>query len=239
MCGTEELRRWGARCLRYYSLEGGTEDLAGKYGFAWAPGFVRNPDMDEGLDGWTAEGAIVPEEPHRRFGTDIQQRRCLPPGSTIGNHVLTFTARDEGANVLRQEIRGLVPGRHYALMCIVTDRDAIESVDKNREPRFAFSADLEGAQEVKELALLKRRINKKFKVAMHSLRQVFCAKGERATLVFRDRDPDGTKLPAGARQSLNYIIFAPYYSEGSEEVPEIAAALGWSADTRIRKDIVR
>ena len=81
ICGGEELLRWVARMVRYYALEGGTGDLAAEYGFDWAPGLVKNADMDEGLAGWTAKGEIAAERLGRYGG-----RPCPADSGTPWRH---------------------------------------------------------------------------------------------------------------------------------------------------------
>lgn len=43
--GEEETVRWFARCVRHYAVEGRTDDLAERYGFAYLPKLVRNCDI--------------------------------------------------------------------------------------------------------------------------------------------------------------------------------------------------
>ena len=52
------LLRWMAKCVRCYALEGGTGDSAVECGFAWAPGFVKNADMDGCVANQTGKGCV-------------------------------------------------------------------------------------------------------------------------------------------------------------------------------------
>lgn len=233
ICGGEELLRWVARMVRYYALEGGTGDLAAEYGFDWAPGLVKNADMDEGLAGWTAKGEIAAER-LGRYGVRIQRRQAVPRG--FGDAVATFTTRAASPNELSQEVRGLRPGAHYAVLCCVADRDAAAAgggeVWGPKAP-VGFSVRLEGASEVPELRLEKISAER-WKVGLRTLRYVFRADSPTARLVFIDRNDDGSAAPEGFRQALNYVSFMPYYVEPGYTPSDVAAALGWRGPNRIR-----
>ena len=235
ICGGEELLRWVAKCLRYYGLEGGTGDLAAESGFDWAPGIVKNPDMDEGLTNWTVKGEIVAER-LRNYGERIQRRTPAPIG--YGDGVATFTTKANSPNELSQELCGLRPGQTYAVLCCVADRDDVLAKAKNEKTRglkspLAFSVRLEGAMEYPNLRY-ETVSAAKYKVGMRLLRYVFRADSDRARLVFIDRKDDGSAAPEGFKQALNYISFMPYYVESPGEPAEIAAALGWQNANRVR-----
>ena len=233
ICGGEELLRWMAKCVRYYALEGGTGDLAEEYGFAWAPGFVKNADMDEGLTNWMAKGEIAAER-LKNYGTRVQRRQSVPTG--YGDGVAVFTTRQDRPNELSQDISGLQSGKLYALLFCVADRDDILAKDgktRGLKSPLAFSARLEGATELSNLRY-ETISGGKTKVGMRLLRYVFRAGSDKARLVFTDRKDDGSAAPDGFRQVLNYISFMPYYVESPDEPEEIAAALGWKGSNRIR-----
>ena len=234
-CGGEELLRWVAKCTRYYGLEGGTGNLAEEYGFSWAPGIVKNADMDEGLTNWTAKGDIVAER-LRGYGERIQKRYGAPAGQ--GDGVATFTTRTDRPNELSQELSGLQPGKLYAVICCVADRDDVLASAKDETTRglsspLAFSTRLEGATEFTNLRY-ETVSAVRAKVGMRLLRYVFRADSDKARLVFVDRKDDGSAAPEGFKQSLNYISFMPYYVESPDEPAEIADALGWRDSNRVR-----
>ena len=234
-CGGEELLRWVAKCLRYYALEGGTGDLAAECGFAWSPGIVKNPDMDEGLTNWVAKGDIVAER-LRGYGERVQRRTPAPFG--YGDGVATFTTKADSPNELSQDLAGLRPGQFYAVFCCVADRDDVLAKAKGADTRgtkspLAFSVRLEGATEVQNLRY-ETMSAVRYKVGMRLLRYVFRADSDRARLVFTDRKDDGSAAPDGFKQALNYISFMPYYVESPGEPAEIAAALGWKDANRVR-----
>ena len=233
ICGGEELLRWVAKCVRYYGLEGGTGDLAAACGFAWAPGFVKNADMDEGLAGWTVKGAIVAEK-LRQYGVRTQKRQAVPYG--FGDGVATFTTKADAPNELSQVLVGLEPGRLYGVLFCVCDRDQAAAggggVTGPKAP-VGFSVKLEGATEIPSLRVEKISAESR-KVNLRTLRYVFRATSSSARLVFTDRNDDGSAAPEGFKQSLNYISFMPYYLEPGDTPEDVSAALGWEGANRIR-----
>ena len=235
ICGGEELLRWVAKCIRYYGFEGGTGDLAGEYGFSWSPDIVKNADMAEGLTNWTVKGHVEPER-LKGYGERIQNRHGARIGQ--GDGVATFTTKKDAPNELSQELSGLKPGKTYAVICCVADRDDVLAKSKGGKTRglsspLAFSVRLEGAAEYPNLRY-ETVSGVKAKVGMRLLRYVFRACSDKARLVFTDRKDDGSSAPEGFRQSLNYISFMPYYVESPDEPDEIAAALGWKGSDRVR-----
>ena len=240
--GDEEIRRWGIKCLRYYALEGGTEDLAKKHGFRWTPGFVKNEDFASGLSDWTVDGAVLAEKIDgygKTFQTRLQGR--LTHGD-VGDAVATFESRDASANKLSQRITGLVPGQYYSAFCCVMERDGLMEA-RPRLKQCHFSIRLEGATETPELryeltrdqrGALKVAKGAQRRAAFHILRYVFKANSSEAMLVLTDRDDDGTMNAAGTRLSVNSVMVKPYYLEEGEDPLEIARALGWIDGNRRR-----
>lgn len=239
----EELRRWIARLFRYYAIEGGTENLADLYGYGWNPGFVKNCDFAEGLSGWNAipAGCNSLKAGYRRgYGSKVQCRKKAPAGT--GDRFSEFVATDRGVNVLEQRISKLTLGKMYALIFCVADAEQLERPKSERD-RLAFSARLEGAEEIPGLRFMhtvKSRYKakgsgKKDGVWLTMYRYVFCAKSEVATLRFMDRADDGVKPVAGMKQILNYVIFRPYYTETPEEANEIAAIIAGENNKREMK----
>lgn len=223
----EELRRWISRIFRYYAIEGGTDNLADRFGFRWTPGFVKNCDFADGLDGWKAEPAAagtLKAERIKKYGTSVQGRKKVPAGT--GDGVAEFVASADGANRLSQRITGLEPGKLYSVMFCAANREGVDNALGKRPP-VAFSARLEGGKELDGLRFIHFAQRKKGKLQhyMPIYRYVFRAEGSEATLVFEDRAPDGKALATGGRQVLNYIVFRPYYVEAPGEEDEIAALM--------------
>lgn len=228
-CCEEELRRWHARLMRYYVFEGGTEDLADKYGFLWTPGFVRNCDFAEGLEGWTvqpAEGGSVRADRIDKYGVNIQRRNKVAAG--VGDTVAEFVSDRHGTNRISQVVSGLIPGKFYSLLYCTADTANVAGTS-DRASAYWIRARLEGAEEVRGLQFVHVRINKRArsgkKIHLKTCRYVFRATASEATLVFEDGPIEGRKAADGKSQILNYIVFRPYYVESDSEAEEIAALM--------------
>lgn len=240
--GDEEIRRWGLKCLRYYALEGGTGDLAEKYGYAWTPGLLKNEDFASGLSGWVVEGTVEAERIDGYGKTFQTRRQDRWTRGDVGDAVATFVSRTVSANKLSQRIVGLVPGKYYSAFCCVMERDALMEA---RPPlkKCNFSIRMKGADEVPELRYelgrsqqgsLKAAGGARRRAHIYVLRYVFKANSPEATLVLADCDDKGAMNAAGARLSVNSVMVKPYYLEPSEDPHDVAAALGWSGDNRLR-----
>ena len=200
-----------------------------------AAGIVKNADMDEGLTNWTVKGEVAAER-FRGYGERIQKRHGARIGQ--GDGVATFTTKADSPNELSQELSGLQPGKLYAVICCVADRDDIVAKAKNEKTRglkspLAFSVRLEGATEYPNLRY-ETVSAVRAKVGMRLLRYVFRADSDKARLVFTDRKDDGSAAPEGFKQSLNYISCMPYYVASPDDPDEIAATLGWKDANRVR-----
>lgn len=230
-CGEEEIRRWAFHCLRYYALEGGTGDLAKERGFVWQPGFVKNCDFDEGLDGWTiaaAEDGSVVAEKIPKFGANVEERRLPPKG--VGDGLAVFTTSAKGANALSQKLTGLTPGAYYSLQFTYVDYDTIANRTAERRP-MCLSVRLDGGTEIKGLTVRQEAHAPKYpkgakeKIQLTNGKFVFRADASEATLVFTDRDETGRARAVGTKQAINYIIFRPYYIEGEEDIADLVRTL--------------
>lgn len=225
ICCEEEFRRWGAKVVRHYALEGAADDLADAYGFAWTPGFVKDPDFENGFTNWTcreAEIGALRAERIAAYGSKIQKRRG--GGHGYGDTAALFKASEKGASEVEQRLKGLVPGQYYALHFSVADK-ATMWLPKSRRPTVAppryFSARLDGADEVRGLTYEHLRSGKR------NYRYVFKARAPEATLVLTDA-ANGKLNEPGTELVLNYIVFRPYYVEDDAEVRQIVETLGWN-----------
>ena len=221
-CCEEEFRRWGARVTRHYALEGATNDLAGSYGFAWTPGFVKNPDFAQGFTNWTCRSAELESLRAERisgYGSKYQKRIGGSPG--CGDSVAVFKSSMKGASEVAQQLTGLIPGRYYALHFSVADKKTMtpRNVKPPKTMTRYFSARLDGAEEV--LGLTYEHIRR----GQRNYRYVFKAKTPEATLVLTDTVDEKLNDP-GTELLLNYIVFRPYYSESEKEIAEIGETLG-------------
>ena len=205
-------------------MEGRTDSLADKYGIRHLPGFVRNCDFADGLDGWMvrpADGGGIAAEKISGYGTKVQNRKKVPAGT--GDGVAVFTHSAAGPNRLEQRLSGLEPGRHYALLYCTADYDDAKKRGAGKVEE-AFSSSLEGATELKELAFTRHKQSSAKgaggrKIGLVIDRRVFRAEAETATLAFSDwKSQDESGARAGTMRILNYVVFRPYYCEGEKEV---------------------
>ena len=220
----EELIRWTGRIFRYYGVEGGTEDLAAKFGFRRLPGFVKNPDFDDGLAAWTVESGEVRPYYNRRLANDFEKRN-MARGRQVGCHAAEFVTRDGVTARLSQDLKGLEPGAYYTVMFAQLNADNVDKPAEAKPPRF-FSARLEGAHEVEGLRFCNRiSLVPKSLPYVNTFRYVFRAESAAARLVFQDRDDAGRAAPDGTRQIVNYVVVRPFYHEDEADVARIADAL--------------
>ncbi len=224
----DDIRRWGFRLVRHYCLEGATDDLAAQYGIKWAPGFVKNCEFADGLEGWTSvagEGGGIAAEKIKRYGwRQGRQNLSFPAVRNLGDGVVVFTSGSTPGR-LEQKLSGLVPGKHYTLEYTVADyASAVNGQDGKAPPPARMSAGLSGATEVRALAYRRRNIagGKNYSF-LTNFRHVFRADASECTLTFMDRDADGQMFPAGTKQVVNHIVFKPYYLETQDEIDEVVA----------------
>lgn len=224
----EELQRWGYKCIHYYCVEGGTEDLAEKYGYKWNPQLLRNGDFDDGLTGWdispATDGNIVAER-IPRYGMSVQGRQAIRfPGA--GDCVAVITAgKDE--NRISQNIRGLVPGRLYALFFVTVDRQAVGHSTR-RLDAGRFRARLEGAEEIvglRNVTIYPLVEKEPDACRTWEFKYVFRATSSEAKLVFVDRAEDGAAPTPGVRIAFNYVRLRPYYIETPSDLDDIIETL--------------
>ena len=123
---TEELVRWQNALYRHYCIEGATELLSSRLGWTYMLSHIRNPDFDQGLEGWRAEPAVEGSigtgylERYARIENRYWQRQQYPD-DPAGNTYLRMRRDADRPNRVSQEVRGLVPGRTYTVQMISAD----------------------------------------------------------------------------------------------------------------------
>ena len=217
----EDVTRWLCRIVRYYCVEGGTDYLPEKYGFAYLPGIIRDGDLTRGFAEWTAvpaENGSLAAATRRGLGVVEQHRMKVPDGT--GDTHARFVRSAKGPNLLSQRLTGLEPGRLYNLMFLTEDEDDLDNPG-SVPPAFGCRAVFDGAAEVKELASVRTLPEHSAKPTSRKTlaRLVFRAESHEATVTFSDWKTDShAGAPVGRKTLLNYIHARKYYLENDEEL---------------------
>ena len=148
----EELQRWCLLLLRHYFIDGSRELLSPRYGFRYHPGILENGDFLRDLSPWEAipaeEGAIR-HDAVKDHGYLMQCRWGTAPSARGGVHngdeACVITRSAKGANVIRQKMVHLEPGRPYQLQFVVGSFD--DAKNKANAPRdYGIQAILDPAE---------------------------------------------------------------------------------------------
>ena len=225
---SEETLRWQSALYRHYCIEGATEPLSDRFGWAYMLDHLQNPDFHEGLDGWVAEpaaeGAIKPG--YLEYYARIQNRywqREVYPDDPAGNTYL-WMKRDPGTpNRISQEIRNLVPGRLYTVQMISADyQDVLHG--RSEKKQHAVSMIVDGAETVPGGTYLAVPVSspwsherlpfKNGPAWFNHHRVMFRATAPTARLTITDRAAPGVpEGPADQELMLNYFQLQPYFEE--------------------------
>ncbi len=243
----EEMTRWISSLMRHYAIDGATDLLSEKMGYRYNPGFIANPDFDDGLNGWTAEAAsdgraVAPRPPPLNgqdarstlmplhipgYGSSVQGRKRT---TVEGDRMALFVRGAKRANRLSQMVKGLVPGRHYALVFYSSDYDEhlARKAGKKEMPRGRrrLRVDFRDATNVPALELHSFGAGgvKPGKFSICRNRYVFRADATEVTLTIADRNADegeAVQDDIGLRQVVNFVEMHEYFT-GGMSVEEIA-----------------
>jgi hypothetical protein len=208
----EEMVRWSFKVMRHYAVEGHKEMLSTRYGYRYAPGFVKNGDFADGLNGWTsapaAEGAIRADT-IARFAESSEGRYR---GERMGDTVCVLTRTAGKPNRISQTARGLDAGKAYCLQFVTADRkDVIGKVYNPRQ--YGLNAELAGAEILADKSWVhvdtrqgvggEREQTNLGQVNLHHL--VFRAKSPTQVVTFTDE-----KANPGEDLIVNYVQLTPY-----------------------------
>ena len=241
----EELARWAARVLRYYCIEGHTDDICAKYGFRYFPGHLQNGDFAQGLKNWTVQAAETDSiRMHNVFEfaeNELCFRETHKYNPRYGDDFAVMRRSAKGPNVLKQKLVGLEKGRLYYLSCLTLKLADVEkpgSVDG----RTVFRIDVDGVDRIPglcwahEFSTGNAKADAKRRNAPRTAgvsagraqdRVVFRAKSDTAEAYFSDwataENPGG---PIGEETVLTYVICRPYYVEDETELVELVEKWG-------------
>ncbi|MBN2449847.1 MAG: hypothetical protein JXR77_05625 [Lentisphaeria bacterium] len=209
----EELYRWSFQLLRHYCVEGSTEMLSKKYGYAYVPGHLRNCDFVDGLESWVATPPeAIRTDKFSGYGKNSQARWGAAGGT--GDTFCVFTRREGPPSTLTQTATGLVPGRVYTLQFVTADYDDM-TAGKIDPKRLGVEAMLgAGAEVLPEQSYVfvdrrnsgKKKDDGKVRINLNHVR--FRAVAPSFTVTFTD-----AKAAPGTRTALNYVMMKPYFGE--------------------------
>ena len=196
--GDREISRFAAALLKHYVVEGNKEMFTKDLGYVYAPGHLQNPDFEQGLEGWEANGAVkVAEETF--FGKNWQRRIVT---GTTGDRFAVFTRSKGTANTLRQRARGLERDKVYSLAFISGDAEHLRQLNHQRGE---ISCVIDGAELLPEYTEHSARSEKD--------------RGNYDKIVFKALRPDPVitfsdeKCAGGTRSYVSYVSLMPYFVE--------------------------
>jgi hypothetical protein len=103
--------RWVGRLYRHYCIEGNQSRLSDA---PYLLGHLANGDFVDGTTGWQTEPADN-DSIKVRTVAKLGRRQGRWGAGEAGNHCLVMTRSAVKPNIVRQEIKGLVPGKLYVL----------------------------------------------------------------------------------------------------------------------------
>lgn len=217
----EEIARFICQAVRHYCLEGRTDDFAAAYGYRYRPGLLSNGDFDRGFEGWTACPAAAESltvGTREKFGRKEQGRIG---GGASGDRFALFTRQTSKPNVLTYAVKGLKPGRMYALTYLTADYDDV--LKPGRHPLSeTLRATVSNAVVVPERSYTMFWPPERFPSGRRpksavtvSHKVVFCATADSAEIAFTDwLSPEEPGGHIGGRRILNGVGVRPYFTEG-------------------------
>ena len=215
----EEMYRWSHQLLRHYVVEGHTEMLSRKYGFAYRPGHTVNGDFTDGLNGWTVEpakdGSIAVEHVFD-YGRRNQNRYGDDP-KHYGDWVCAMTRAADRPNRISQVARNLVPGKPYVLQFSAGDFNDLKA-QKFNPRRVGMDAIISDADispdsfvDVDRRELGNYKFNNR--IARQNLhRIIFKPKKPQVTITVTDE-----KAAPGETLMFNFFQVKPFFPKESAE----------------------
>jgi hypothetical protein len=211
----EDSVRFVGKLYRHYAIEGKTEMLTRDPLFLT---HVKNPDFDDGTEGWTvraAEEGSMATKSFPRYGRI--QGRYPRDREPIGDTFLWMRRSAEGPNTLSQTIKDLQPGRLYSLKMFTCDYKDLTHPQKKQlhEARpFIGCVVLEGVDLDPKRSFVEMYASSpepRIPVWITYHWKVFKARGPTAKLIVSDwpaeKDPTAT---FGQEQALNFVEIQPY-----------------------------
>ena len=208
--GDYEMHRWSMALLRHYCVEGRTDMLSERYGFAYVPGHLKNGDFNGSFDSWHVEGDVSLDE---ASGLGACSQRRWGASAGVGDTFASFRRGTNAANRVSQRVKGLVPGRMYCLQAATFDAKDMKA-GRVAPRKFALSVTVQDGAEV-EPALSWVHVDGRTKLSaknggarinLHHV--VFTARASEAMVVLSDAD-----AKPGETLGVNAVSLNPYYKE--------------------------
>ena len=134
-----EMMRWASALYRHYFIEGNTGLLSAKYGYKLMTEHLENADFAAGAAHWDVQPADVGSIGFKKIGDLPFKKGYLP----CGPGVMTMKRSDKKANIVRQTINNLRPGRFYSLRMFSGDPAATSLKTKQL---YAHSVNIQGVE---------------------------------------------------------------------------------------------
>ena len=218
----EETVRWTAKLYRHYGIEGKTNLLSNEYGFRYRLTYLRNPDFDEGTEGWTvaqAEPGSVNTGTMQGFGKLEGRVR----GSSRGDNFVRMKRSARKPNRVVQQLKGLEPGRLYSLKMFTADYHTFQSGTVSKQ-KHAVEIRIDNAEIIPDRAfqaVIQSRwgqevppFSRERQPWLNYYWRLFRETGTTADLTISDwasaEEPSG---PIGQELMFNFIEVQPYFNE--------------------------
>lgn len=176
--------------------------------------FEKEAPFQNPREGWVYIALEPGAAPKSREGLSWLQGRY--PRTTTGDIYLLMTRSAEKANIVRQTLKGLEPGRAYSLKLFAF---APQELDRNQD--LARSVDLKGAERIEPLSFRFtypsncahefRPYNREHPACINYFRFVFRAGQDPVELVISDwSEPGVAGGPARQEVGVNFVPVQPY-----------------------------
>ncbi len=208
----EEAIRWAHRLFRHYCIEGNRNRYCND---PYRLPHIENPDFADGLTGWRIE----PGEANGIAAKSMEGFSWLQgryPKTSTGDSFLWMKRSASQPNVVRQTVKGLVPGRVYSLKFISADLGELD-----RKQKLTLSVTLENVEWLDRHAFQveypscysheQEPYTRQHPAWMNYHRLVFRAKETTSELAIDDWEkPDRPGGPIGQETVCNFIEIQPF-----------------------------
>jgi hypothetical protein len=134
-----EMMRWTSALYRHYCIEGHTGLLSAKYGYTLMTEHLKNADFAAGAAQWNVQPADAGSIRFKKIGDLPFKKGYLPRGPGV----MTMKRSDKKANVVRQAIKNLQPGRLYSFRMFSGDP---ANTNLTTKQLYAHSINVNGAE---------------------------------------------------------------------------------------------